>query len=247
MTKEENFDRVLTFEIPGCYWSVDPSNGNLSYPDPAAVIGGYSGGWTVDDNIARFEMTIDLSGYERQDLTFFPYASFLQEGGFWIYTEGAGLYTLDVVSSIPIDWDSLSIMMIAQCSPGFTPLSFAPTNILDSQNPDTVIHSQFRVQSKNAQFPGNFFLDTELEAFGSTLEPTAADKLYFYRTVILLRDADPSPGDPSADPPIPPGNPFGTDLLIPAARVRIPGKMMKEPDLEYMMRLKRSYELANQK
>jgi len=247
MATDENFDRTLTVEIPPSYWDVDPSNGDLSYPVPAAVIGGYSGGWTIDGNAARYETTIDLSGYERQDLTFFPYASFLQEGGFWIYTNGAGCYTLDVLSSIPIDYDTLYGLMVGQCSPGFIPLSFSPTYPINTQNPDTVMHSQFRTQSRNIQFPGNFFLDTELEAFGSSLEPTAADKLYFYRVVILLQDADPSPGDPSATPPIPPGEPYGTDLLIPAGRLKIPGKMMKEPDLEYMMRLKRSYELANQK
>jgi len=242
----ENFDRTLTIEIPPSYWDVNPTNGILSFPDPATTIGAYSGGWTVDENAARFESTIDLSGYERQDLTFFPYASFLQEGGFWLYTDGAGAYTIDVLSSIPIDFDTLYTNMVGQSSPGFTPLSFG-TFAVQAQNPDTVIHSQFRLQSRNSQFPGNFFLETELEAFGSSLEPTAADKLYFYRVVLLLQDANPDPGDPSATPPIPPGEPYGTDLLIPAGRIKIPGRMMKEPDLEYMMRLKRSYELANQK
>lgn len=247
MTKEESFDRTLTVEIPPCYWDVDPQTGFLTFPDPATTIGGYSGGWTADENALRYETTIDLSGYERQDLTFYPYASFLQEGGFWLYTDGAGAYVYDVVSSVPIDYTSLYFGIVGQGTPGFTSLSYDPTQELRFQDPTTIIHSHLRLQSRNIQFPGNYFLANELESIASSLEPTAADKLYFYRVVLLLRDANPDPGDPSATPPIPPGNPFGSDILVPAGRILIPGRLMKEPDLEYIMRLKRSYELANQK
>jgi hypothetical protein len=38
----------------------------------------------------------------------------------------------------------------------------------------------------------------------------------------------------------------GTALIIPASRVILPGTMGQEPELEYMMRLSRSVELANQ-
>jgi len=37
-----------------------------------------------------------------------------------------------------------------------------------------------------------------------------------------------------------------TGLVLPALRVILDAFTVEEPDLEYMMRLKRSYELANQ-
>ena len=43
--------------------------------------------------------------------------------------------------------------------------------------------------------------------------------------------------------------PFGAaqlQMYIPASRILLPGKFGTEPDVEYMMRLKRSVELANQ-
>jgi hypothetical protein len=65
-----------------------------------------------------------------------------------------------------------------------------------------------------------------------SLEPTAADKLFASRIVM----------------------PYGkvantilmTSMASPAQRVGFRGMMAEEPTLEYMMRLKRSYELANQ-
>ena len=60
----------------------------------------------------------------------------------------------------------------------------------------------------------------------SSLEPTAADKLYCYRLITMS------------------GTSGG--MSKPAARVMIPCTITIEPNLEYMMRLKRSYELANQ-
>jgi hypothetical protein len=63
-----------------------------------------------------------------------------------------------------------------------------------------------------------------------SLAPTAAEKLYVMKMVIPYELA----GDQ------------GTALIIPASRVILPGTMGQEPELEYMMRLSRSVELANQ-
>ena len=60
-----------------------------------------------------------------------------------------------------------------------------------------------------------------------SLSATAADTLYCMKCVV----------------------PFGANQLqiyIPASRIVLPGKFGMEPDVEYMMRLKRSVELANQ-
>jgi len=68
------------------------------------------------------------------------------------------------------------------------------------------------------------------DTYFSSLEPTAADTLYCYRLIAL--NAFQSPG----------ANLF----FLPPKRVILDCMSAEEPTLQYMMRLKRSYELANQ-
>lgn len=65
-----------------------------------------------------------------------------------------------------------------------------------------------------------------------SLQPTAADKLFIYRIVIPLSTVV--------------DNTALTELFVSAQRVGFRGMMAEESQLQYMMRLKRSYELANQ-
>jgi hypothetical protein len=64
--------------------------------------------------------------------------------------------------------------------------------------------------------------------FGSA-SPTAVQKLWIYRVIV--------PGAGSGDPII---------IQVPASRFVLAADIVKEDDLPYMMRLKRSYELATQ-
>ena len=87
----------------------------------------------------------------------------------------------------------------------------------------------FTVDTTMAVAGGNNFLRLIDRQTFSSLEPTAADKLYGYRIIVLA----------AAEGEI-------ETAYVPASRVLIPGTLSAEPKLEYMMRLKRSYELANQ-
>ena len=71
----------------------------------------------------------------------------------------------------------------------------------------------------------------EITQVGS-LQPTAADKLFLYAIAIP---------NPTVT-----GSTSYTTMSVPACRVGFFGTMAEEPTIEYMMRLKRSYELANQ-
>ena len=68
-----------------------------------------------------------------------------------------------------------------------------------------------------------------VDNYYSSLEPTAADTLYCYRVIAL----------PLTSSSI-------TSVVLPAKRVIMDAYVEAEPNNEYMMRLKRSYELANQ-
>ena len=64
-------------------------------------------------------------------------------------------------------------------------------------------------------------------SFGSA-EPTAVQKLWVYRVVLCRGASDAS------------------TLLLPATRFVLASDIVKEEDLPYIMRLKRSYELSTQ-
>ena len=80
---------------------------------------------------------------------------------------------------------------------------------------------------------GNATLTSLVDNYFSSLEPTAADCLYCYRVFAV-----PRPGAVGED--------GVTQLFLPPKRVIFDAFTVEEPELEYMMRLKRSYELANQ-
>lgn len=231
---EESFDRTLKAEIPPCDVQRAPENPDWNNTEA-------SGGWTNFTvagtptlNLA-YESTIDLSGYAMKDLTFYPHGGYIQEGGVHFFPEGVSLIDYTIVSSIPIDFEDLYWHLASAASPGFTMLnSISALGYGDEgQNPDTVMFAENRFLHIDSTITPNtqgFLRDVSRLQSGS-FEPTAADKLYIVRCVIPI-NAGSAPGS--------------IRLTIPASRVVIPGRMGKEPELEYMMRLKRSYELANQ-
>jgi hypothetical protein len=89
-----------------------------------------------------------------------------------------------------------------------------------------IIFGQFRLMTHNANLTQLAdTLHTEWAKDFSSGEPTAVDKLHCYRIVQV-----PGAGD-------------NASLYVPAARFYLTAVIAGEPDLEYLMRLKRSYEL----
>lgn len=232
---EDVRERELVTEIPPCYMStINVDTGditlNTSYPM----------GWTVlGVATVGYETQIDLSGYAMDDLTFYFHGSYLQEAGPVVFTLGAGCIVYDLVTTVPVKLADMAQLVVNQNAVGMT--NFGPaTGGTGNQTRETVIHSQVRVLGADSQFPGSYFLTNISNDYQSSLEPTAADRLFVYRVVQLLADV-------TADPTtVPPTFPYGSNAALPAARIVMPGMMGKEPELQYMMRLKRSYELANQ-
>ena len=174
------------------------------------------------------ETQIDLSGYAMESLTFFGTGVGLQDPGIFAFKPGAsshshnGLQVLDIITSVPMDvYKVATDQALDYSGPGMlgSPYEF-----------ETILFGMYRFFTPNdvVRFPDYQSL-VRSQRFDSG-EPTAADKLYCYRIVTTFTlDMD--------------GN---SVLNIPAARQIIAGMMGEEPDLVYMQRLKRSYELANQ-
>lgn len=169
-----------------------------------------------------WESSIDLSGYANQSLTFFPESGFLQQSPVIALDAGAAIHMMTVISSVPQDIDTL-----------WGTLNAGSTPSVQTEEWDTILYCRIETFTSDTAMPSSFnYLSPQNAGQTGSLAPTAADKLYVYRiampieVVALTTDY--------------------TRMQIPACRVGLIGQMAEEPTLEYMMRLKRSYELANQ-
>jgi hypothetical protein len=230
---ESTDTRTLRLEIPPCtlvkaapdpIWTTLPAN-------TIAI-----NGWRIlfaTDLAVFWEGTIDLSGYVRDMKTFYPTVGMTQEGSFVAEAGGSGSVTYTIVSAIPlIPEDVFTQVLLMNGGPGFLNnpgLTGGLTLGQNQQNWNTVVFAQSELHVPNANIvPNPFGISQRIEVNQSgSLSPTAADTLYVMKMVFPLGLNQ-------------------TTLQIPASRVILPGKFGIEPDVEYMMRLKRSTELANQ-
>lgn len=238
-------DRILTVEFAPVSLEHD-AGGNWTQP----VSSDYRSIPNTNSQYWVSEHKLDLSGYVLSDLTVYFRNSFEQRGGGtsyqWVAGNGAAELKpfdaanleLTIISSVPMTDAQLSAAFFS--APGFVPLRFSPA--LDFGNFDRthIIHGTGLIWSIDTSIGANS-LDRNGAAYGvvvqnydfSSLEPTAADCLYCYRMLALSRPTNGSTtGLSRAD--------------YPPKRVLLSAVTDSEPDLEYLMRLKRSYELANQ-
>ena len=175
--------------------------------------------------------TIDLSGYARDYKTFYPQGGVVQQGAYQSCVGGDGTINLTVVSSTPINLENMAGQLIYGTGPGFLNHSvYANAGIgSDQQDWTQIMFSQTELFVPNINInpnTGGILNPMNTQQSGS-IAPTASTTLYCAKIVF----------------------PFGTGqsyLSIPASRIILPGTMGQEPELEYMMRLSRSVELANQ-
>jgi hypothetical protein len=184
-------------------------------------------GWEGQGAVMWHETVIDLSGYAKEKLTFFPNAVGLQDPGIYAFKAGelstySGLMMLDMVTSVPIDPVTVAHdASTMNALPGF---------LRTDADFQTILFGNFRWFTGNTNITYPNFQSLERSQRFDSGQPTAADKLYSYRIAIMFTlDLD-----------------VDSRIEIPACRHIIAGAMGEEPDLVYMQRLKRSYELANQ-
>ena len=223
---DEDRNRTLRIEIP-------PAQFGKATEEPEWTLLQSSNGWSpLPGSLGIYwEGTIDLSGYARDYKTFYPAGGVVQEGPYSFEVGGSGSIVYYVVSSIPMDPQTIfSQLSLALAGPGFINLPFvAAAGFQASQNWETTLfaESQMLVTNQNVA-PNPFGIQQRLERNQSgSLAPTAAQVLYCMKMVIPLAVNQ-------------------TTIGIPASRIILPGSMDQEPELEYMMRLSRSIQLANQ-
>ena len=229
---EGDRERTLRIEIP-------PSDVQKAAPDPTWTNLDALNGWKVwtptggaPTTAIYWSGSIDLSGYARDYKTFYPTGGVIQRGPFMQERGGEGTITYTVISSVPLKVDDVFYQISGNTGPGLLNLNSLSGLGLgtDQQNWETIIFAESVINVPNLNIsPNTFGIQQPLERHQTgSLSPTAAQVLYCLKLVYPLATAGP------------------TRMTIPAARVILPGSMNQEPELEYMMRLSRSVELANQ-
>jgi hypothetical protein len=180
-------------------------------------------GWYNDGltNLIAYETYFDLSGYELDDMTFVPTGVLLQDPGRYIADNATLDYeVLDIVSQ-----EKLSLTNInAQLTLGNVPGMAGTT-----QDFTQIVAGNYRLMTQQTTtVAADLLLTINGGSFGSG-EPTAAAKLWVYRIIRVNGLKIP-----------------GNTLNIPGSRFVMNGTVIKEEELPYMMRLKRSYEIATQ-
>ena len=187
-------------------------------------------GWQeLSNTVLAHETVIDLSGYTRDALTFFPTGVGLQDPGLYVFSPFEdpafplkALQVLDIVTSIPMDLlDAATTMQANNAAPGM---------IGSVSQFESILFGAYRWFTPNSQVNYPNYMSLERSERFDSGEPSASENLYCYRIVQMIQQ------DLIAD----------NFVHIPAARQLIAGVISEESELVYMQRLKRSYELANQ-
>lgn len=226
------YQRIISTMIPQCSANRDPATA------PSSDWESVDGAWQAlagTDQTLYYETSIDLSGYANQSLTFFPESGFRQQAPFNAIqgATAAGILEATIITTVPCDPIELIFGLGTATTPGLPQVFPAPAPYEDTKlDWSTVLYCDVRLGLIDLGTPSGpgFITPTQSGQTGS-LSATAADKLYVYKIVRPLNTVLPSDL---------------TTILCGAERVGLIGVMAQEPTLEYMMRLKRSYELANQ-
>jgi len=181
-------------------------------------------GWTNSGlpNAIMHEGYFDLTGYELDKLTFVPTGGMVQDPGRFVAENLANcdVEILDIISNERLDLPTVDAQLLAGTVPGM---------IGTTEDWSQIVFGQYRVMSTNQNYISLDIMSVLSAGVFGSAAPSTASRLWIYRIVRINGTKVPT-----------------SELRIPAARFVLPGLVVKEEDLPYMMRLKRSYELSTQ-
>jgi hypothetical protein len=220
MAKEKRSTRALT----GNRLLHENVPGTLATFLPTNLWAATNGWQTLGNDVVYHEAYFDLSAYELDDLTLVPTAITLQDGMPYTTT------SVDPTTNLPVfDIVSQERLNMQEVYDNYTTGYDFPGSPGSTEDWTQLLMCNFRLMTPQTDFSlVSLLLPATGGTFGSS-EPTAVQKLWHYRILI------PSATDLT-----------GSTWLIPPSRFVLGAEIIKEDDLPYMMRLKRSYELATQ-
>ena len=202
-------------------WTVQPTMPGNSWNLELGVM--FAGPPVIPGPVMWTMNTIDLAGLELAKETFFPVGSAIQDPMFYNNSSSTtpALHVIDLITD-----KLINPLLAVEMTNGIGPLFGSNYGMLgDGNDATTIVMGSYRFMTGNSNLTYPTVMRTEKVSSFSSGEPTAASKLYCYRIVVPIVDGD------------------STIVSVPAARFYLTGVRDEEPDLEYMMRLKRSYEL----
>jgi hypothetical protein len=202
---------------------VAPFQGNVSSDGTIAAFDVQGEGWDIIDldngtrKAFRWRGFIDLGGLEREALTFFLQSAQVTESD-TISSLGNTISITDVFSKVEISDEDLNHPQAAQ-------EIYAPGYMNSLQDMDQVLWGRTRNTYHDAGWTSDtiqqqYFLQIWGEGIG-----TSASRIHLTRYVVATDSAY---------------------VRIPGACFQCVGTAIEEPDLNYIMRLRRDYELATQ-
>jgi hypothetical protein len=181
----------------------------------------YSGWRPVSTQAFIADTYFDLAGLSMDDKTLFFDGAAMQEVLPPAQTTAAAgdlVNVVDIMSSIPMTDSEVALFVTRGNMMGSgTGLTFHETIFARNRVFNTDLDNQ----------AGGYFISLGDNQLGS-LEPTASDRIYCYRYVAVALTG-----------PV-------TSLEVYPARYILRARAKEEPEYEYLMRLKRSYELQNE-
>jgi hypothetical protein len=173
------------------------------------------------------EQYFDIDAYQMDKLTLVPSGASLNDPG--IYTivnpfADSQQYVIDMITQTRLDPN--------QVVEDFQTLYNLPGDPVSTEDFSQILFGRFRWQAPTTDFSTgatgiNAMTNISQGTFGSA-EPTTANKLYCYRFVIMVAT-----------------NLVGITIAVPATRFLLGATIVKEDELSFMMRQKRSFELQS--
>jgi len=164
----------------------------------------------------RWRGYIDLGGLERESLTFFLQNAQVTESNSF-YGLGTAIQVVDIISKVEITDDDLNLATRTgnMYTPGYN----------DSvQDMDQVLWGRIRGYYHDAGWTSDNLQQQYFQQVWGEGIATSSSRLHLTRYVICSADE--------------------AALFVPGACFQVVGTAVEEPDLEYIMRLRRDYELA---
>lgn len=181
----------------------------------------YGGGWSQPTpGLLVSETYFDLAGLATEDETIFFDGIAVQESGIPAIAGVAGdNYALwDIMTTIPLD--NAALFALPATSPGF------PGSTLNYEHVPYARYRRLAIDLDTAARMAMVVNDSQ----SGSLAATASDRLYCYRVVIIDAATIAS----------------ATSINTQAARYVIDATPKAEPEFQYLMRLKKSYDLQNE-
>jgi len=221
MSQSVEGTRDLRKLIPPCYLIIDAEDN---------WTGSLLNGWEIYTNDAGVQWAlyrtyVDIVGWSKDDVTAFTRGAGFQEAERWVATLGGAIPILNT-------WDMVTVNSIDNSAfdsnrffgPGAPYNWEAPGMNGSNYNLEEILAGRYRSFAQSNDVTAT--AQTNLQIWGAG-DATAGDRIHITRAVLLVGNT------------VYPGN-----ITIPSMAVVIPTVLVKEKDLVYLERLRRSYVLA---